>query len=296
MQKEIKFSYAIMLICLSAFIISGSFYFSFFYYRNVKKNRLLDRSYYISSIIQTGPEKEALKTKYLAELLDISVDNPTNIYLFDEKKGEAKLLASPLIKNAKIKKIKPNTLYIDYSVRSPIALLGDYDNIAVDDEGYLFPIDPYINVRNIPKIYLDSEWFNTNKVWKLDLLEKKSKLAFSVLKMLLSSNFTDKFEVKEIDVSTAFSDSYGRREIVLKIEDKMIIKNKEDVLCIFPRILRLSSKDYLKQIGNYLNLREKIIDDYKRQIDSLNVENNEVRFLEKIFDFRISNLAFIDDV
>ena len=232
----------------------------------------------------------------MAELLDISVDNPTNIYLFDEKKGEAKLLASPLIKNAKIKKIKPNTLYIDYSVRPPIALLGDYDNIAVDDEGYPFPIDPYINVRNIPKIYLDSEWFNTNKVWKLDLLEKKSKLAFSVLKMLLSSNFTDKFEVKEIDVSTAFSDSYGRREIVLKIEDKMIIKNKEDVLCIFPRILRLSSKDYLKQIGNYLNLREKIIDDYKRQIDSLNVENNEVRFLEKIFDFRISNLAFIDDV
>lgn len=296
MQKEIKFSYAIMLICLSSFIISGSFYFSFFYYRNVKKNRLLDRSYYISSIIQTGPEKEALKTKYLAELLDISVDNPTNIYLFDEKKGEAKLLASPLIKNAKIKKIKPNTLYIDYSVRSPIALFGDYDNIAIDDEGYLFPIDPYINVRNIPKIYLDFEWFNTNKVWKLDLLEKKSKLAFSVLKMLLSSNFTDKFEVKEIDVSTSFSDSYGRREIVLKIEDKMIIKNKEDVICIFPRILRLSSKDYLKQIGNYLNLREKIIDDYKKQINSLNVENNEVRFLEKIFDFRISNLAFIDDV
>ena len=58
-------------------------------------------------------------------------DPPTQLYAFDLKKAEQKLLASPLIANAKIKRLPPSALYIDYEVRKPlfynIFLVGHFE-------------------------------------------------------------------------------------------------------------------------------------------------------------------------
>ena len=96
------------------------------------RTKSLDPKYQIISIIQTGPEKEALKTVYLAELLSLSSDSFASLYDFDCKEGEKKLLLSPLISSASIKKMEPDALYIDYEVRKPIAWLSDYQNIGID--------------------------------------------------------------------------------------------------------------------------------------------------------------------
>jgi len=45
-----------------------------FFIQNWQAERKSDPRYHLTSIIQTGPEKEALKTVYLAELLGLSID------------------------------------------------------------------------------------------------------------------------------------------------------------------------------------------------------------------------------
>ena len=123
-------------------------------YRHWNTKRMTDEACRIIAIVQTGPEKEALKTAYLAELLNLSVDKPTQLYALNLKKAEERLLASPLIASVELKRIPPGTLYIDYTVRKPIAWLADYNNTALDAGGYLFPAAPFFTPKQLPEIYL----------------------------------------------------------------------------------------------------------------------------------------------
>ena len=99
-----------------------------------KEQRLLDEKYNICAIVQTGPEKEALKTAYLAELLDLSVDKPTSLYAFHCRKAEHKLLSSPLICHSAVRRLSLGALHVDYEVRKHVARLSHYKTTAHDRE------------------------------------------------------------------------------------------------------------------------------------------------------------------
>jgi hypothetical protein len=149
--KRLFFTFIFLLL----FVGLPYFLFSFF-----KQRRLHNPKYDIQIIIQTGPEKEALKSIYLAELMHLSVDQKTNIYAFDVQEAEKNLLKSPLIESAKVKKYPPNVIYVDYTVRRPLAWIYDHKNIAVDKNGYLFPISPFFPPKNIAEIYLGESLFS----------------------------------------------------------------------------------------------------------------------------------------
>ncbi len=232
-------------IFLSTLIISGGTAFYLHYWLPLEKQRENDPRFNIVSIIQTGPQKEALKTVYLAELLSISCDRPTSIYRFNCKKAEAKLLKSPVIKEAHVTVLAPGSVYIDYTVRKPIAWLGNYHNRAIDEEGHVFPIYPFFTPKNLPEIYLSKK---SNP--------KELALAFKILKLLPPQTFS----LKRIDVANAFAPSCGSREIVLITESTY---------------LRLSTKNYQQELGNYLSLRPELSSD------------------TQIIDLRIPKLAFI---
>ena len=106
-MKKLNFFTFCFYVIGSTCLISGSSYAIYFGLANMKKKGAVDPAYTIRAIIQTGPQKEALKTVYLAELMGLSFDQPKNLYLFDEKKAEHNLLNSPLIESAKVKKKKP---------------------------------------------------------------------------------------------------------------------------------------------------------------------------------------------
>src|SRR5690606_37112768 len=103
--------------CLTLVVALGSYWL----WQNHKQKRLCSSKYRISTIIQTGPEKQALKASYLAQLLGLSMDQPTQLYAFDPKNGERKLLECPLIANAKIKRAPPDAIYLDYEIKKPVA-------------------------------------------------------------------------------------------------------------------------------------------------------------------------------
>ncbi|KPK33017.1 MAG: hypothetical protein AMS24_02405 [Chlamydiae bacterium SM23_39] len=273
---------------LFIFFIFISSQFIFF----MKKTRGKKEKYNIKSLIQ--PYKEySLKNIYLAELLDLSIDKPTNIYLFDEKKAENILINHPLIEKAFVKKIKPHTIYVDYTLRKPVAELYDFKNIGIDKNGYIFPIEPFLKKERLVKIYLDEfNLFEKKDSWNFLLNNKKIVVALDILKV-----FKDKkCFLKMIDVSKLFENSLGKREIVIKIIYPFsIFKNKKKIKCIFPYLIRLNSKDYLKQLNNYFILQDKIFLDYKKQIKKIDDDKDLLKFSLKCIDMRITNLAFIDE-
>lgn len=234
----------------------------------------------VRSIVQTGPQKEALKTEYLAEVLGLCADRPPEASALDIKKLRARLLASPLISQAAVSLLKPNLLYIDYTVRRPIAYLADAENVALDREGVPFPFAPFFSPKNLPAIYLGQ-----SPTWGHSLKGKPLDLAFDIL-----ASLTEELHVTWIDTSQAFSESLGKREIVLGVEDTLY--QEPDEPRIFPHLLRLSPDGYAKQLGNYLTLRKTLLEEEREALGP----DAPRRAPTRVVDLRIPNLAFVDEL
>lgn len=242
-----------LLICVA--VIFGIFCLAtgiYFYDEYQERKAYHIASVPIQIIAQSGSEKEALKTDYLAQLIGLAYDQSPKS--FKEKIAQDRLLASPLIKDAKVKQVSPNVLSIDYSLRKPYVFLGDYENTALDRDGYPFPFSPFYTPKNIPCVYLG----NNSLKWGVIIEEKQ--LAFEMLSYLEKK--IDFFNIKLLDVTQAEFPSLGRREVVLVIQGKY-----------GDHTLRLTPTDYVDQLNRYFLL------DYK--------EGNQ------IIDLRVPNLAFI---
>ena len=270
--------------------------FSFSWWMVVKIKEKRKKEGTIKILVQSTESSDSLQSMYLAELLELSMDKPTNIYDFNEKEAKEKLLKSPLIKTVEIKKIKPSTIYVEYCLRTPVAWLYDLKNIALDKNGYPFPIYPFLPPKNLPEIYLGENLDVEDEIfWLNPISSEKMKLALDLLQVLKSKQDFS-FKVKRIDVANAFAGSYGKREIVLLLEHNLLVVNKErEVRFIFPRILRLTVKEYSQQLGNYFVLHNKMIKDYEKQLQITKSTPTTTRFADKVIDMRILKLAFIDE-
>lgn len=294
-------THALGWIVASTLLISGTSYALM--KRIVHRQRLASHEKIaLCRIIQTGPQKQALKTEYLAELLGLSRDFPQDPNRFDVKCAQKRLLSSPLIKTAYVKLIKPETLYIDYTVRQPIAWIEDYDNVVFDKEGFLFPFNPFFTPKNLPAIYFglgpfgqpSSDPAQPSASWGVAMQGKCVDLALNILDIVTDPKVAGLFSVKRIDVSNAFAQSYGTREIVVITEDTIVrsLSGKE-IQLIIPRILRLSTKNYAKELGNYLLLRTQLLEE-ERNIPLSDDSGTVVRLPQKMIDFRIQKLAFVE--
>jgi len=270
-------------------------------YRDWKVKRMTSKEYRIVSIVQTGVEREVLKTAYLAEMLGLSVDAPSQLYALDLKKASLRLLSSPLISDVKMKRLPPGTLYIDYTVRKPLALLADYSNTAIDRDGFLFPVAPFFSPKQLPEIYLGLPSFGAPEDamgrkggrWLEPLKGRYVSLALEVLQFLQDSLPVEGMRIERVDVSNAFAPSLGQREVVLKLEDELAIAGAAgELVCFFPKLLRLAPKDYRSQLTHFFSLRRSMLEDYKRQLPLLGEGG---RFAVRIIDLRIPQLAFIDN-
>ncbi len=209
----------ILLVCFALFSTLG-FYSALSYFERQKPPPSP-----IKAIAQTGPLKDALKTDYLAELLNLSIDYPRSITVEETEKI---LLESPCIKRVAVSLLNPETLYIDYTLRTPQFILGDVENLALDKHGTAFPLSPYYTPKRLPILYLGEGHF-----------EEKKGIARHLLEV-----FGD--EVKMIDVSSYLEQSLGKREIVISLG---------------PHLLRLTPKRYLKELAHYQKIRTKMGDD-----------------------------------
>jgi len=251
-MKQLSSMHALVWIIGSLLFIPGAVY---------KGARTLCRPQYkmdyLCRVVQTGPQKEALKTPYLAEIIQLSADKPVLAQQFDLVLARRKLQSSPVIKSALLRVIKPDTVFIDYTVRQPIAWLYDFENVALDEEGVPFPIIPFFSPKKLPELVLGLKTY----AWSLPLKDEKTSLALTLLKMMLEKSLN----VLRLDVTVSFAPSLGQREVVVILEENG-----------FSKFLRLTPKNFAQELGNYLELRKTLPPE------------------TQVIDLRISQLAFIE--
>ena len=298
LSTRLSLSCAIGWIIVSTLLCTGGSFAYLKQYLKKKYQKAFSYDNQIHSIIQTGPQKEALKTEYLAEILQISRDVPTSVVFFNEEVAKQRLLSSPLIAQADVKVLKPAALYIDYTIRQPVAWIEDYENVVMDKAGYPFPFYPFLSPKNLPYIYFGLSSFgrqstDSNKPvvrWKEAMTGTYINLAFSLLELIHEIGLS---HVVRIDLCQTFASSCGKREIVLTV-DNVIVQwhNGLEQQIVFPHLLRLGTKNYREQLINYLNLKEELIEQEKKNI-ILQINQPFLRLREKVIDLRLSKLAFV---
>ena len=261
--KKIPLPKALAWIVFSTLFFSGGA----FYLTRTLSHARQKKVYALENQIQLIIQKGELKTIHLAELMGLSKNRPTSIYHFNAQEAEKKLLACPLISEARVKAVKPRAVYVDYKLRQPLARLYDYDNTALDKEGHLFPLFPFFSPRKLPEIYLgltpfEADYYPAQSFWEEPLSGELFDLALHLLVHLTPLSEEHNFEIKRIDVANALATSLGRREIVLMIDD---------------HILRFNPKTFKGQFANYLALRPRLA------------------IGAQVIDLRLESLAYIDD-
>lgn len=287
-NKQIPLTRALLWIVGSMFLSTASFSL----YRKMSVARgSISYEPILSSIIQTGAHREALPTHYLAELLSLSSDHPLLIRNLDCKKMEEKILKSPLINMASVKLMKPGTLYIDYAVRQPVAFLEDYENAVIDRQGFVFPFNPFFSPKKLPSFYLGTE---EKLEWGQTVFGEKLNLCFEILSCMSHFSVCDQFPIQRIDVSQAFSPSYGRREVVVTVED-VFMRHKEgrDIEYHQRRFLRLHPRHFAQELGNYLALRKQLLETEGKEEKALSLQESALYLKDKVIDLRLDQLAFI---
>ena len=273
--EKIPLRRALIYIALITCLISGTFGMGILYYFHLKQLRKHDEAYHVVAIVQTGPHKETLRTVYLAELLGLSIDQPTNLYQLNLKNAKQKLLASPLIKSAEITKLKPGTLVVEYLPRVPVAFLGDFTNTALDEEGYLIPFKPFFSPKKLPEVFLGN--IGDEIIWGKPIEGKRGELAMKLFMFFSALCKDESLILKTIDVTKAETLSFGQREIILEFEDSGNTW-----------ILRCSLENYEREANRYIALR-----DYLRSLENFPGDKNP---FVRVIDLRIPQLAFIKNL
>jgi hypothetical protein len=294
MREKLPFGKALIFIfsTMVGVLVLGAF--ALVYIDTIRSKRTHDPAFKIVALAQSTPDPQALKTAYLAELLGLAVDRPMNLYRYDAQEAKSKLLASALIKEAEIIKIKPGTLLVDYVLRQPVAFLADYSNTAIDSEGVLIPFKPFFTPKKLPEIHMGLSAFGEGVKegdeeggkWGKPLQGARARLALELFKIITERCCKDALHVLRIDVSKAFALSYGQRQIVVVFEERVPV---EGALVVFPVILRLTSSRYPQELANYLELRKHL----EPQLPESQPLVGIVKGKTQIVDLRVPQLAFL---
>jgi len=86
----------------------------------------------------------------LQYLLCLSSQEKRDLASVDVHALEARLFHCPALEKAQVRRLFPNTLVIDYSLRKPVFQVGKEGAFLVDKEGCVFPRSPYFPPLSLP--------------------------------------------------------------------------------------------------------------------------------------------------
>jgi POTRA domain, FtsQ-type len=273
-KETIAFSKAVLWIFLSTLFVSGSAFMAWLYYLHVKEVRYHDEQYHIVAIVQDTSSNESVKTMALAEILQLSLNEPTNLYEFNTKEAVEKLLKCPVIKNAIVKKILPGTLYIQYEMRTPVAYVGDFTNTFIDEEGILFPSCPFYSSKRLPIFYLGLQ---EGEKWG-NCVEKNTGFQLAMEVNRKFNELVDQdYRIRQLDTMQCNADSYGKRQIVLLVDEYFEHQ-------VNPMYVRLNVENYKEGVYNFHTLLSSVLNK-----KGMTREKGK----EVVVDLRVQQLAFL---
>lgn len=193
-------------VAVTAFTLLALFAYHWMQYAYKEKEGKVISCSFASHGAFTAPELELCKL--ISDPYEASIDS------YKIREYETRLVSSPMVKWASVKKRRSNITF-HYELREPLFELIDYKNIAIDQEGVLFPLYPFYHAANRVKLLLGC------KEGQALLGVATSSLRFALAKQLytlLQQTLPANVSVKLIDVSLSDAMSLGQRKVITHLQ------------------------------------------------------------------------------
>jgi hypothetical protein len=229
-QEKLPVGRAMLWVFTSLIVVGALFYATRFCYSALYSSWIQDERYRVVACIGRSRTAEVAQPIYLEELMGLSSDAPISLYAFDTKKAAKKILACPTFRRAKVSRLKPGIVVVDYELRRPVAEIADFENCAIDKSRTLFPLAPFISPKKLPKLYLGA------------VEEERIEKAFEIMQLIQTKLPTD-FRLEMIDVSALFMNAAvpeivveisGRRAFLVRFSPKELSENLDHFVTLLP--------------------------------------------------------------
>jgi hypothetical protein len=177
-----------------------------------------DPRWKVEKIAHRSLTEDRLPSGVLSELLELQADNPLSLFAIQPKKMKRLLEGYPPIKQARIIRLLPSTLSIEYTLRKPVALIAGVKNVALDEMGKAIFLYPFFSPKRLPRIILPHHSCESLESLQRELSSmKETAVALDLLSLLEPIAESCHFVVDIVDTSRLTHENFFRREIVVAL-------------------------------------------------------------------------------
>lgn len=134
----------------------------------------------------------------------------------------SRLRACPAFSYARVWRLLPGTLGIEYALRVPVGFLGGFKNVAFDEKGNLFFLLPFFPPKKLPQIILDLQRPPSfDKLQEEVSQSHEMKVALRMLPVLKAFAARRKMALECIDLSKRNHPNIFRREIIFAFSPQL---------------------------------------------------------------------------
>lgn len=213
-QKRRNFFIGFLKVFCVSLLFWGAILGTYGWQKLQNQKRISDVRFSLKKIAVRSRTVDKVPVCLLASLFPVKKGDP--LFSIDPKVVKERILSCPSFYDARVWRLLPGTLGVEYTLRSPIGSLAGFRNVCFDAHGVLFFLVPYFPPKKLPKIVLPLE-----KVDSLDELQRKMNLSrekdmvLQLLPLVSSVANLYKMNVESIDFSSKNHPNIFRREIIL---------------------------------------------------------------------------------
>lgn len=192
----------------------GALFGALWWHRVQHQHRQSDERFVLKRLASRSTTQDRLPLGVLSELLDIQAEKPCSIFALDLDTARRRFLSCPSVAHARVWRLLPGTLGIEYGLRSPVATIAGLKNVGIDRYGTLFFLFPFFAPKRLPALVLPIEPAkDLLEVQRAVRLAKETPIALKLLERIQEVVGPRHIVVDSIDLVHLREHNVFRREV-----------------------------------------------------------------------------------
>ena len=211
-----------------------------------------DARFIIKRIAARPETQDRLPLALLVELLGLDNTLPPSLFAIRPQQLRSRLLSYPSVADAKIVRLLPGTIGVEYALRVPLATIAGVKNVGVDARGHVFFLFPFYAPKKLPSLILPlSDVSSLKDVQKQLWRMRETAIGLKLLELASELARLHHMNIEVIDVSKLRHQNVFRREVVVGFSSFL---SQEE-----PLYVRMRSRNILPMLEQLPRILDRVL-------------------------------------
>ncbi len=231
----------------------GAFFGAWYWHHRQQEVRKNDQRFLLKRIAARSITQDRLPIGVLTELLKLDRESQISLFALQPQEASKTLLSCPAVEKAKVWRLLPGTLGIEYALRTPVATIAGLKNVGIDATATAFFLFPYFAPKRLPAIVIPiGNLSSLQDVQRRVRRIKETGIAIKLLEYITPTAHQHHLAVDLVDVTCFHQQSFFRREVIVaftsllskeerlyvRIQSKKLLERLELLPTVFATLLR----------------------------------------------------------